>query len=160
VWRETAKRQEWAARAAAWDADRQAQRLETAAEEVRKAQERQRLQVRHLFNQVIKAGQRIDPDKLSAEQVFRWTERLVVLERLLYGQPMSVEQVRHAGPEGGPVQTVNGHVVSTHSDPDPAYLAQVLAILAAHGGLSEPAAPGAPERGNPPGGPGAGGPSS
>jgi hypothetical protein len=123
----------WVERAQAYDLHLDRLARGAREEEVRRLQEKHKLQLRHLFNQAIKAGQNIDPDKMTIEEVFRLTERLIYLERLVHGQPVSVEQVRHEGPDGGVVR--QAHVIAQAADPDPAYLAQVMQILSSSGAL-------------------------
>jgi hypothetical protein len=123
----------WVARARAYDAHQDRLAREAREEAVRKVEEKHVLQLKHLFNQVIKAGQKADFERMSIEQIFRWSERLIIMERLVHGQPVTIEQVRHAGPEGGVMRSVQAHAVATPADPDPASIAQVMQILIASG---------------------------
>jgi hypothetical protein len=142
-WYQAAQRWSWNDRAAAWDAKLQAERLESFAEEIRKLDKKHKDILKLAFGPVVKRLSQVSPEDLTVEQALRWSRDLIMTERILYNQPISVEAHQHQGYDGGPVQTVNGHVVSTHADPDPAYLAEVLNILAQRNALPpEPMPPG------------------
>jgi hypothetical protein len=140
TWNAWAARWHWAERGRAYDVHMDREALAARAELVRRLQEKHKLQLCYLFNQAIKAAQQLDFERLSPDQVLRWTERLIVLERLVHGQPVSVEQLRHAGPDGGLLRQAVGHVL-VPSDPDPAYLARVMQILARDGAGAPDGAP-------------------
>jgi hypothetical protein len=140
TWNAWAARWRWAERARTYDAHLDRVALAARAEAVARLQEKHKFQLRHLFNQAIRAGQQLDPDRMTPEQVLRFTEKVIILERLVHGQPVTIEQVRSAGLDGGVLRQVSGHVI-VPPDPDPAYLAEVMRILSGAGAPDGAAAP-------------------
>jgi hypothetical protein len=138
------RRWQWVERAAAHDAHQDVQRRESLAEAIRKTQERHQLLARGVFSKLVAATPGVDFSRLTPTQFLGAVVQLVHLERLILGEPVSVERVQHTGPSGGPVRQV---VAQSTFNPTPELVAEAMRILAVHGGLDpEPdvAPPGSP----------------
>jgi hypothetical protein len=135
-WHSWARRFDWRARAEAWDAHLDREVRAAQVEAVRKLQERHQLQLRHLSNKLIAAGQDVDFSRLSPEQLVRLTGEVIRLERLVHNEPISVERHEHTGAADAPPVAHQVAVRSTF-EPTPEFMASVMGILAAHGGLTE-----------------------
>jgi hypothetical protein len=102
--RSWAKRWDWRARAAAWDAEqdrlvRQAQLQEILDMRKRHAQEAMLLQ--QVATQRLRA---LDPQTLTPWQSLQFISEATKIERLSRGEPESIDEHRVTGRDGGPVE--------------------------------------------------------
>lgn len=130
LWYNAASTQKWEERAASWDERELLAKRENLADSTRKMQEKHVLHLRNIFNKVILAGQKVNWDSITPGQVISFTAQLIHLERLVAGEPVSVERVQHTGADGGPIRQAVAQSVFT---PTPEFMAQTMELLAKHG---------------------------
>jgi hypothetical protein len=135
----------WVARAAAWDAHVDAQARDAHVEAVRELQRKHQDCLSTIFDQFAEAIRGLNWSKLTPTQAVHVADKLITLQRLVIGEPVSVERMQHTGGDGGPIRQVVAH---TTFNPSPAEIAEVMRILGDCGALDEPpgadVAPGQP----------------
>jgi hypothetical protein len=91
----------WARRAEAWDQELDRKFAETVADRRRQAAEQVLNVTRFARSKIAARVTTLDWDKLNADQLLRWLEVVVRVERDVMGEPTKVEVT---GKGGGPVQ--------------------------------------------------------
>jgi hypothetical protein len=125
-WHDWAQRYSWRERAESWDEhlDRESRRAQVEAR--RRMQRRHERLLRLEFHKLVEASRTVEWTGLTPEQLIRYTEALLRMERLVHGQPITIERHEHIGAKAGPIQIISAR---TPSEPSPELMANVLKIL-------------------------------
>ncbi len=120
----------WVKRAQAYDAHQAVQAQKARAAVVRKTNEKHLVIVQNNFTKLIKRLQFVDYSEMGAMELLRATEKLIHLERLLLGMPLTVEETRLALADPAPALAAQD---SADSLATPEMMAEVFKILDAQG---------------------------
>jgi len=127
----------WVERAAAWDRAKDAEARTAQLKAVREANERHSLAARAGFNLLIKRLGTIQPAELTAGETLRQLKDMIMLERLVLGQPVLTERVEHRVVPGDGPAPAGGFVRHPNYNPTPAELAETMELMIKNGILVE-----------------------
>ncbi len=133
----------WVERAAAWDRhlDSEAQRARIEARI--ETQKRHEAVLSQVYDRLV-AGMKKKWDGITPIEQMRILKELIHLQRLVLGEPIGKEESVHRRPPGARDSAGTANTASVQGDSgegryemSPEYLAEVMRILARHGGLSD-----------------------
>jgi len=134
-WNAAARKWSWTARARAYDAHQAVLVQRAHANAIKKANERHLAVVQNHFGKLLKQTQVTDYSGLTdMGDLLKAAKELILLERLLLGMPLTVEETRTAPVDPAAARAVQESVESTAT---PEMLAEVFKILDAQGAFAD-----------------------